>query len=67
MQNLNTRRGSNDQNQDDDDDDDDNIDDSSDDDSSHHSDSQSEGDGFRRLQCPPSQVLKQTTILRFVH
>lgn len=52
--NINARRGSNDQNQDDDDDDDNNIDDSSDDDSSHHSDSQSEGDGFRRLQCPPS-------------
>ncbi|XP_071864572.1 DDB1- and CUL4-associated factor 8-like isoform X7 [Bombus fervidus] len=53
--NLNVRRVSSDQNQDDDDDDDDddNIDDSSDDDSSDHSDS-SEGDGIRRLQCPPS-------------
>ncbi|XP_043580889.1 DDB1- and CUL4-associated factor 8-like isoform X1 [Bombus pyrosoma] len=53
--NLNVRRVSSDQNQDDDDeDDDDNIDDSSDDESSDHSDSQSEGDGIRRLQCPPS-------------
>ncbi|XP_033176020.1 DDB1- and CUL4-associated factor 8 isoform X5 [Bombus impatiens] len=52
---LNVRQVSSDQNQDDDDDDDDdNIDDSSDDDSSDHSDSQSEGDGIRRFQCPPS-------------
>ncbi|XP_046140890.1 DDB1- and CUL4-associated factor 8-like [Osmia bicornis bicornis] len=57
IRNHSARRGSSDRNRNvaDDDDEDDNVDDSSDDnDSSDHSDSQSEGDGIRTLQCPPS-------------